>query len=367
MVSQYTFLWAAIAVGIVAMATSHAIAHEKRNIYAASAIGRGQRIDAHSIIPVRIGLTQSDLDDGYAHLMDIASPTSPNYGKHWAADAVNAVFSPSNETGSSVREWLVASGIDNDEVVEGGKGWLTLNIPASKAERLFNTEYYEYETADGAVRMRCDEYHLPAHISGHFDYIGPGVALSQPLTKKSMKRNRSLSRRDTHEHKRERWNSSSDDRYHAGPWSVPPHLLQLPDDLRYCSVNMTPTCIRALYNIPQGYRNDSVNMLGIYENSELSDYVQEDLDLFFEEYAPYVPKGSHPVLNSVYNGTAPVALNSSVRKSEADIDLDLAFALTYPQVIGSHFMQIGARLILAIDCGPLPGRYCPKRDPPRLR
>lgn len=61
---------------------------------------------------------------------------------------------------------------------------------------------------------------------------------------------------------------------------------QLPKDLQDCGGNMTPTCIKALYSIPSATRNDSVNSLGTYEEGDY--YSQDDINLFFAQYAPNV-------------------------------------------------------------------------------
>ena len=328
MASKRSLLFAAIMAGSAALPTSSAVIHEKRSLSGQSGLVNRQRVDAAAILPLRIGLLQSNLEDGYAHLMDVSHPSSANYGKHWTTEAVDTIFAPSNHSVAAVKEWLTSSGIESDDVFETEKGWLAIDLPAGDAERLLNTEYYEHEAEDGTLRIGCDQYHLPQHISAHIDYIRPGVALSPPLAKKNIKRDlhsSSWGRYISHPNWPGRWG-------HSDPWDLLPHDLQLAEDLRSCGTNMTPICIRALYDIPKAYRNDSENSLGIYENAGLDVYSQEDIDAFFAKYAPYVPQGSHPVLDSIDNATAPVAQNSKINTGESDIDLDIAFSLLYPQV-----------------------------------
>jgi tripeptidyl-peptidase-1 len=78
---------------------------------------------------------------------------------------------------------------------------------------------------------------------------------------------------------------------------MPAAAATLPPDLQACGVNITPNCLRALYNIPIATLNNSVNTLGIYEAGDV--YAQADLDLFFAQFAPNVPQGSHPALASI--------------------------------------------------------------------
>lgn len=44
--------------------------HEKRSSLPKSWV-RGNRVESDSILPVRIGLTQNNLENGYTHLMDV--------------------------------------------------------------------------------------------------------------------------------------------------------------------------------------------------------------------------------------------------------------------------------------------------------
>lgn len=81
----------------------------------------------------------------------------------------------------------------------------------------------------------------------------------------------------------------------------------------------------------QATRKDNVNSLGLYETGDT--YSQEDLNLFFQHYASNVPQGTHPILDSVDGGQAPVAPGSPYNTGESDIDMDIAFALVYPQTV----------------------------------
>jgi tripeptidyl-peptidase-1 len=101
----------------------------------------------------------------------------------------------------------------------------------------------------------------------------------------------------------------------------------LPSDVQNCGVNITPTCIKALYQIPNAYLEDNVNQMGLYESGDV--YSQEDLNSFFAAYAPNVPQGTHPKLDSIDGGVAPEPVTSEFVTGESDIDMDLAFSLIY--------------------------------------
>jgi tripeptidyl-peptidase-1 len=85
--------------------------------------------------------------------------------------------------------------------------------------------------------------------------------------------------------------------------------------------------LKALYQIPKAYIKDDVNVMGLFEQGDV--YAQEDLNSFFAEYAPYVPQGTHPKLDSIDGGEAPVAPGSDSNTGESDIDMDISFSLIY--------------------------------------
>lgn len=67
--------------------------------------------------------------------------------------------------------------------------------------------------------------------------------------------------------------------------------------------------------------------MGIFEEADF--YNQEDLNLFFQSFALYIPQGTHPTHNFVDGAEAPVlAAEAGI---ESSIDFDLAYPLLYPQ------------------------------------
>ena len=95
-----------------------------------------------------------------------------------------------------------------------------------------------------------------------------------------------------------------------------------------CGKQMTPACIRALYDIPAVNHHHQKNALGIFEAQDI--YDQKDLDLFFKYFAKDVPQGTHPKLDSINGATAPTTAKKDPG-GESIVDFTLAFSLIYPQ------------------------------------
>lgn len=130
----------------IATPTPKAILHEKRD-RPLSRYVRGARADGQAIVPIRIGLTQTNLgeDVAYEKLMDVADPASANYGKHWSAADVHEAFAPTKETVEIVEAWLTASGIAMERIRHyENRAWLAFEGTIGEAEALFKAQYYEH-------------------------------------------------------------------------------------------------------------------------------------------------------------------------------------------------------------------------------
>lgn len=159
------------------------VLHEKRTV--PHPLTR-RRVEKDAFIPLRIALKQNNLELGHEKLMEVSRPESARYGQHWTAEEVADFFKPSQESLDTVLEWLSSSGINTKTVKHyANKGWLAIDLPVSKAEELFLTEYYEHDFKDGHTRIGCDEVYLPAHVSKHVDLIKPGIVMSPRIKKRS--------------------------------------------------------------------------------------------------------------------------------------------------------------------------------------
>lgn len=122
------------------------VLHEAREAGVHSSWHIVDRVQPDAIIPVRIGLKQSNLELGPGRLEAISHPGSKDYGKHLSMEEVHDLFAPSPDIVSAVYGWLLDAGLDKSIIAHSdNKGWLAANVPAQDAERLFQTELYEYE------------------------------------------------------------------------------------------------------------------------------------------------------------------------------------------------------------------------------
>ncbi|KAL2070575.1 hypothetical protein VTL71DRAFT_13601 [Oculimacula yallundae] len=303
--------------------SSSQVVHERRDYIPKKWIKRS-RVDRDIELPIRIGMTQSNLDKGHDLLLEVSHPTSKKYGQHYSAEEVADIFAPSQKTVDAVHEWLVSAGIAAEKISQSvNKQWMQVDASVLDLESLLDTEYHEYEHTDsGKTTLACDKYHVPSHIQEHVDYITPGTKLFSS-------------------HRRPNPNSEIDKRTFgvtSGKGGYLPPLLKelgmtieallaIPE-LLVCGTAITPACIQTLYNVTKPTKSAKGNELGIFE--DLGDvYSQTDLDLFFLTLAQSIPLGTHPTLKAVDGAVAPVSVLQA--GPESDLDFQVAYPLIYPQ------------------------------------
>jgi tripeptidyl-peptidase I len=118
-----------------------------------------ERVQATDVFPMRIGLTQSNLDRAHSLLMDVSDPDSPSYAKYLTQEEVIGMFAPAAETVSAVKEWLIASGISEKRItLTDNKAWLAFDASVKEAEELLHTEYFKYKHSKrNSITAACDE------------------------------------------------------------------------------------------------------------------------------------------------------------------------------------------------------------------
>jgi len=141
------------------------VIHEKRH-RVPSGWSIARRYNSASILPLRFGLTQSNLHRIDEFLNDVAHPHSPNYSKHWSPKQVAETFAPSAEAVDTVRSWLLNNGFDPQRVrVKSTGAWIEVNATVEEAERLLRTEYYIYQHENGRKHVGADYIYLQLYLA----------------------------------------------------------------------------------------------------------------------------------------------------------------------------------------------------------
>jgi tripeptidyl-peptidase-1 len=232
------------------------------------------------------------------------------------------LFAPANESVDAVRGWLISEGVPAARISQStNRQWIQFDASVAEAERILATSYHVYEHDDSGIRnIACHEYHVPRKIQHHIDYITPGIKLlSAGYDERQMEMARRRRRRKRQSYENDIAHIETDDADDIA-------MLRNPGA---CSSSVTPSCIRAQYQLPNGTRAARGNELGIFQSLS-QHYNQLDLDTYFSNVAPWIPNGTHPELRSI-NGAEGPTTNQLAAGEEADLDFEVAIPLVHPQ------------------------------------
>lgn len=310
---------------------SRHVVHEERSVVPPGWM-KHSRLDPDAVLPVRIGLTQSNLDKAYDVLTDVSDDESPNYGNHWSDKRIADFFAPSRHTVSTVRNWLNASGICTKRIQQSSnRGWLHFEATVAEMEELLKTTYWKYEHDTGKAHSSCHEYSVPEHVSKHIDFITPTIHFDAQVPRGSgMKTKRSTT---------DGSGMSNGPRIGKTVPAPPKHLGNTFVGGSACNAYdfVTPACLRELYNMPRGTKN--LSSFGIVEYFPQT-YLQSDLDAFQSLVVTNdagMPIGTTPNTEAIDGGSVltsdELGAYASDYYAESDLDLQYAMDLVWPQQV----------------------------------
>jgi tripeptidyl-peptidase-1 len=250
--------------GVVASPTPNAkrhVLHERRERLPLNWV-RTAELHGSTLLPLRIALTQRNLDKADEFLMDVSHPESPNFGNHWTAKQVAEAFAPTDETVTSVLGWLAETGISPDRVKQSqGLNWLHAEVTVEEAENLLRTKYHRYtHTRTGQAHVACEEYSIPEQIQQHVDFITPTVHFDTKIAPQKKRRPMRENEIDIAKRQISAVNQKVESRKERalgspGSLSQPKADVDTPPvepyhGLQDCDVSIVPDCLRALYLLP---------------------------------------------------------------------------------------------------------------------
>ena len=217
-----------------------------------------------------------------------------------SAEEVIDLFAPSADSVNAVTEWLKSAGFSADRISQSAnKQWMQFDATVAEAEDLLFTEFYVYEHRHtGTQNIACDEYHVPAHIREHIDYITPGIKMRVDASK---------ARKTKREYQARQLRKRGVSSMNTGAIPLPIGNARLPTlpplNSSVCNKYVTNQCVRSKcpvdepvprlssnaaidqYRVPKGSKAAEGNELGIFES--LNDhYSKADLDVYWSNLFP---------------------------------------------------------------------------------
>lgn len=265
-----------------------------------------------SIVKFRLAVDASDTKAFEQHVIDLSTPSHPNYGRHMTKDEIDTFLRPPSEVLDSLTSWLRSENVAVDSI-EINNNWITFEAPVSRAEHMLKTEFFNYQHNESqTVAIRTLGYSVPDEIRHHVSMIQPTTRFGDPSANKRL------------------FNTGS---------SSP-----LPDKDISCGTVVTPKCLRELYGLENTTATpDTRNKLGVA--GFLEQYARHaDLKHFLETYEPDRADANFSVV-SINGGLNEQ--NSWRQSIEASLDLQYALSIGYHAM--ATFYTTGGRGPLVPD------------------
>lgn len=209
-------------------------------------------------VALRIALRQQYAEELEAVVLNVSTPSHPDYGRHLTRDGLRSYTAPAADSVAAVSTWLgkydIAPIVDND--------WVIVTTTAGQAGALLGTNFSWYQHTDGgSPKLRTLQYTVPDSLVPHIDMVQPTTRFGQLAARRSMIF-------DLHP-------ASADDT--ASSVTAANAVL--------CDFRPSPACIKSLYGINYTV-TDTVNNRVAF-SSYLKEYARyKDLELFESKFVP---------------------------------------------------------------------------------
>ncbi|KAI9436186.1 subtilisin-like protein [Lactarius indigo] len=260
----------------------------------------------------RLALVQNDTEGLQTKLMDVSTPSSPQYGQWLSKEEVGAFVTPKHETVTAVNEWLAANGLKATVLSPFGD-WIGFETTVSHANLLFDADFstfVHHESGKSAIRTLA--YSIPASLRDHLQLVHPTISFPAPNVVGGRPVVRSLAK------------------------NMPRRNITSATTPTLCDAVMTPECVQRLYNIPRTSASQSSNKLAV------SGFLQEfanraDLRKFLEIYRTDLSPNNTFTLQTIDGGTNTQTLDQAGLEADLDVQYTIGLASGVPTV----FISVG--------------------------
>ncbi|KAJ3785777.1 family S53 protease-like protein [Lentinula aff. detonsa] len=260
-----------------------------------------------TLIHLKIALTANNMPGLEKRFWDVSTPGNALYGQHLSFEETKAFASPAPETVSAVTAWLNENGIDNSTTTGAFDDWLSLTIPISTVNSLFDAEYQIYTEIGGPTQLiRTLAYSVPVDLQQHINLIYPSTDFVRNIQGPKLRTSVVPG-------------SSSNNTANARAQQIP----------FSCKVGITPTCLQNLYGIPTTNATRASNTLGV--SGFMKQYPQmADLEMFLTRLRPDIPISTTYTLQSVDGGSDPQSGSKAGNEANLDIQYTVGLATNVP-------------------------------------
>ncbi|KAK2022663.1 subtilisin-like protein [Colletotrichum zoysiae] len=255
-------------------------------------------------------------------LYSVSTPGHELYGKHLSRDEAQALLNPDDEARDAIMSWLLEQrNVEPADIASDGH-WIRLRTTVKDADQLLGADYAWFQHRDsGKEVLRTLQYSLPQDLRSKISLITPTTRFcSHPVVHRIGDELRKRRRSFAGPSSKIMFTSRVDD-------AAPPPSPQAGQVDPTCNRTITPSCIRALYNVPANLNVSKARGLGVYASqSQVAKFA--DFALFADKVDP-PSKGVNFSLLSINGGTTDQN-QDKLSNDELNFDMQYAASLSNP-------------------------------------
>jgi len=144
-----------------------------------------ERADPSTPFNLIIALKQNNVHILEDFFTKVSDPDHELYGQYMSRESIHSILQPSQESISTVINWLASVGVTNFWLPTND--FLRVNLTVLQAESLLRRPYFMFEHSDGkkALRLSSPHYSVPHHVAPHIDFVSPTIRF--PPTQKAQR------------------------------------------------------------------------------------------------------------------------------------------------------------------------------------
>ncbi len=229
---------------------------------------------------------------------------------------MNWLIKPSEDVLDGVYDCFETYGVERAQLSHfSAKDWIKTQLPVSGIERLFYTQYFIYELADGTQLVRVMAWSLSSHLHQHIETVQPTNSFFRP-------------------------------KHHRGPLDLVQFDIEIGAESLPCqkevlkiftfaqACNATPLCLRTIYGtidhvpkVPPGKNSVALNNY----DGQMSN--RSDVAVFLSQHRACAVPAAHTLTIDVLSGGAdqqsPINTIPAEAESNTEGNLDAEILLSF--------------------------------------
>ncbi|KAF4820247.1 Tripeptidyl-peptidase sed3 [Colletotrichum siamense] len=294
-------------------------------------------------------------DHVHKALYSVSTPGHELYGKHLSREEAQALLMPDDGSRDMVVNWLLNQGRLDQSAIASDGHWIRVTTTVEKANRLLGARYSWFKHVDsGKEVLRTLEYSLPLELKAKISLISPTTRFcSHPMMHQGPQApntNDALPSEELRRHKRAFSGVTNEPLWRSAAAVDPPPSVSRAQVDATCNRTVTPSCVRALYNVPANVPVSKARGLGVYASQS---QVPKFAD--FALFAKNIDPPSAGVNFSFLSINGGVTSQDQNQLSNAELNFDMQYTASLSNPVPNIVTAVAGDGPIKLELGGQPG------------